>query len=98
MCYVVVLVNGMFVLDVVLKVLNVGFGDEVIVMLCMFIVSIFFVVNVGVMFVFVDVEVDSGNLLVEIIVCVVMLCIKVVVCVYFVGWLCDMDLIMVLVD
>lgn len=54
--YVVVVVNGILVLDFVLCGLDIGSGDEVIVFLCIYFVIVSVVVNVGVWLVFVDVD------------------------------------------
>lgn len=57
--FVVVLGNGILVLDIVLKVLNVGKGDEVIIIFCIFLVLVSSIVIVGVVFIFVDVDLNS---------------------------------------
>ncbi len=54
--------NGTLVLDVALKALGVGPGDEVVVTPRTFIASISCVVNAGATPVFADVEADSGNI------------------------------------
>ena len=58
----VALANGTLALDVALKALGVGPGDEVVVTPRTFIASISCVVNAGAVPVFADVESDSGNL------------------------------------
>jgi dTDP-4-amino-4,6-dideoxygalactose transaminase len=61
----VALANGTLALDVALKALGIGPGDEVVVTPRTFIASISCVVNAGATPVFADVEVDSGNLSAE---------------------------------
>src|SRR5690242_12928029 len=60
--YAVALANGTLALDVALKALNIGPGDEVVVTPRTFIASISCVVNAGATPVFADVEEDSGNI------------------------------------
>ena len=55
------LANGTLALDVALKALKIGPGDEVVVTPRTFIASISSVVNAGAVPVFADVEADSGN-------------------------------------
>ena len=92
----VALANGTLALDVALKVLGVGPGDEVVVTPRTFIASISCVVNVGAVPVFADVEADSGNVSARTITAVLSPSTKAVVCVHLAGWPCDMDPIMAL--
>ena len=94
----VALSNGTLALDVALKALGIGPGDEVIVTPRTFIASISCVVNAGATPVFADVESDSGNLSAATIARVITPRTKAVVCVHLAGWPCDMDPIMVLAD
>ncbi|CAJ0681130.1 GDP-perosamine synthase [Ralstonia mannitolilytica] len=96
--YAVALANGTVALDVALKALGIGAGDEVIVTPRTFIASISCVVNAGATPVFADVEPDSGNLSAETIARVVTPRTKAVICVHLAGWPCDMDPIMALAD
>lgn len=96
--YAVALANGTLALDVALKALNIGPGDEVVVTPRTFIASISSVVNAGATPVFADVEADSGNLSAETIARVLTPHTKAVVCVHLAGWPCDMDPIMALAD
>ncbi|CAJ0775896.1 GDP-perosamine synthase [Ralstonia psammae] len=96
--YAVALANGTLALDVALKALNIGSGDEVVVTPRTFIASISSVVNAGATPVFADVEADSGNLSAETIARVLTPRTKAVVCVHLAGWPCDMDPIMALAD
>ena len=92
----VALANGTLALDVALKALGVGPGDEVVVTPRTFIASISCVVNAGAAPVFADVEADSGNLSARTIAAVLSPRTKAVVCVHLAGWPCDMDPIMAL--
>jgi dTDP-4-amino-4,6-dideoxygalactose transaminase len=94
--YAVALANGTLALDVALKALDVGPGDEVVVTPRSFIASISCVVNAGAVPVFADVELDSGNLSARTIAAVLSPRTKAVVCVHLAGWPCDMDPIMAL--
>ena len=58
----VALGNGTLALDVALKALGIGPGDEVVVTPRTFMASVSCVVNAGATPVFADVEADSGNL------------------------------------
>ncbi|PUE19627.1 aminotransferase [Limnohabitans sp. MMS-10A-160] len=92
--YAVALSNGTLALDVALKALGVGPGDEVVVTPRTFIASISCVVNAGAIPVFADVDAASGNLSAETIAKVLTLKTKAVICVHLAGWPCDMDPIM----
>ena len=92
----VALSNGTLALDVALKALGVGPGDEVVVTPRTFIASISCVVNAGAVPVFADVEPDSGNLSAGTIAAVLTPRTKAVICVHLAGWPCDMDPIMAL--
>jgi dTDP-4-amino-4,6-dideoxygalactose transaminase len=92
----VALANGTLALDVALKALGVGAGDEVVVTPRTFIASISCVVNAGAVPVFADVEADSGNVSARTIASVLSPRTKAVLCVHLAGWPCDMDPIMAL--
>lgn len=94
--YAVALANGTLALDVALKALGIGPGDEVIVTPRTFIASVSCVVNVGATPVFADVELDSGNLSARTIAAMLTPRTRAVVCVHLAGWPCDMDPIMAL--
>ncbi|MGE8319955.1 MAG: DegT/DnrJ/EryC1/StrS family aminotransferase [Comamonas sp.] len=94
----VALANGTLALDVALKALGIGPGDEVIVTPRTFIASISCVVNAGAIPVFADVEPDSGNLSAATIARVLSPRTRAVICVHLAGWPCDMDPIMALAD
>lgn len=90
------LANGTLALDVVLKGMGIGPGDEVIVTPRTFIASVSCVVNAGATPVFADVDAESGNLSAKTIAQVVTSRTKAVICVHLGGWPCDMDPIMAL--
>lgn len=92
----VALGNGTLALDVALKALGIGPGDEVVVTPRTFIASISCVVNAGATPVFADVEADSGNISAATIAQVLGPRTRAVVCVHLAGWPCDMDPIMAL--
>ena len=90
----VALANGTLALDVALKALDIGVGDEVVVTPRTFIASVSCVVNAGAVPVFADVEADSGNISAATISRVLTPRTKAVICVHLAGWPCDMDPIM----
>jgi dTDP-4-amino-4,6-dideoxygalactose transaminase len=94
----IALANGTLALDVALKALGVGPGDEVIVTPRTFIASVSCVVNAGAIPVFADVEIDSGNISARTISSLITSKTKVVICVHLAGWPCDMDPIMSLAE
>jgi dTDP-4-amino-4,6-dideoxygalactose transaminase len=92
----VALANGTLALDLALKALDIGPGDEVVVTPRTFIASVSCVVNAGATPVFADVDIDSGNITAETIATVLSPRTKAVICVHLAGWPCDMDPIMAL--
>lgn len=92
----VALSNGTLALDVALKALGIGPGDEVIVTPRTFIASVSCVVNAGAIPVFADVDANSGNLSAETIARVLTSRTRAVICVHLAGWPCDMAPIMAL--
>ena len=94
--YAVALANGTVALDVALKALDVGEGDEVIVTSRTFLASVSSIVNAGAVPVFADVDCDSQNITAETIAAVLTARTKAVICVHLAGWPCDMDPIMAL--
>ena len=96
--YAVALANGTLALDVALKALNIGQGDEVVVTPRTFIASISCVVNAGAVPVFADVEADTGNITAQSIKAVLTPATRAVICVHLAGWPCDMDPIMALAE
>jgi len=94
--YAVTLANGTLALDLALKGLGIGPGDEVVVTPRTFIASVSCAVNAGATPVFADVDPDSGNLSAQTIARVLTPRTKAVICVHLAGWPCDMDPIMAL--
>jgi len=92
--YAVALANGTVALDVALKALGIGIGDEVIVTSRTFLASVSSIVNAGAVPVFADVDCDSQNITAEAIALVLTARTKAVICVHLAGWPCDMDPIM----
>ena len=90
----VALANGTLALDVALKALGIGPGDEVVVTPRTFIASVSCVVNAGATPVFADVDPDTGNLSAATIAKVLTPRTRAVICVHLAGWPCDMDPIM----
>ena len=94
----VALANGTLALDVALKALGIGPGDEVVVTPRTFMASVSCVVNAGATPVFADVEPDSGNLSAATIARVLTPATRAVIVVHLAGWPCDMDPIMALAE
>lgn len=92
----IALANGTVALDLALKALGVGPGDEVVVTPRSFIASVSCVVNAGATPVFADVELESGNISARTIRPVLTERTKAIICVHLAGWPCDMDPIMAL--
>lgn len=96
--YAVALANGTLALDVALKALNIGAGDEVIVTPRTFLASVSCVINAGATPVFADVDLDTGNISAETILPVLSTKTKAIICVHLAGIPCDMDAIMALAN
>jgi len=96
--YAVALANGTVALDLALKALGIGAGDEVIVTPRTFIASVSSIVNVGAHPVFADVDADSQNITADTIRQVVGARTKAILCVHLAGWPCEMDAIRALAD
>lgn len=94
--YAIAVANGTLALDLALKALNLGPGDEVIVTPRSFIASVSCVVNAGATPIFADVAPDSGNIRADTISDVLTDRTKCIICVHLAGWPCDMDPIMAL--
>lgn len=92
--YAVALANGTVALDVALKALNIGAGDDVIVTSRTFLASASSIVTAGANPVFADVELDSQNISARTIEAVLTPNTKAIICVHLAGWICDMDPIM----
>lgn len=96
--YAIALMNGTVALDLALKALGVGPGDEVVVTPRSFIASVSCVVNAGATPVFAEVDADTGNITAATIEAVCSPRTKAVICVHLAGWPCDMDPIMSLAE
>ena len=92
--YAVALANGTVALDVALKALGIGAGDDVIVTSRTFLASASSIVTAGANPVFADVELDSQNISAATIEAVLTPNTKAIICVHLAGWMCDMDPIM----
>jgi dTDP-4-amino-4,6-dideoxygalactose transaminase len=90
----VALMNGTVALDVALKALGIGAGDEVVVTPRSFIASASCVVNAGAIPVFADVDRDSGNISAETIAPVLTDRTRAVIVVHLAGYPADMHPIM----
>ncbi|CAK0774846.1 Aminotransferase [Gammaproteobacteria bacterium] len=92
--FAITLANGTMALDLALKALQIGPGDEVIVTPRTFMASVSCIVMVGAIPVFADVDRDSQNITADTIHAVLSPRTRAVICVHLVGWPCDMDPIM----
>ena len=92
--YAVALANGTVALDVALKALGIGAGDDVIVTSRTFLASASSIVTAGANPIFADVELDSQNISRRTIEAVITPNTKAIICVHLAGWMCDMDPIM----
>jgi len=92
--YSVAVANGTLALDLALKALNIGAGDEVVVTPRSFIASVSCVVNAGATPIFADVDLNSGNITAKSIEDRVGVKTKAIICVHLAGHPCDMDDIM----
>jgi len=96
--YAVALGNGTLALDIALKALDIGGGDEVVVTSRTFIASISSIVNSGATPIFADVDLSSQNITPKTIHSVITDKTKAIVCVHLAGWPCDMDEIMAIAN
>lgn len=90
----VAVANGTVALDLALKALDVGAGDDVIVTSRTFLASASSIVTAGANPIFADVELDSQNISRRTIEAVITPNTKAIICVHLAGWMCDMDPIM----
>lgn len=96
--YAVALANGTLALDVALKALDIGAGDDVIVTSRTFLASASSIVTAGANPIFADVELDTQNISRRTIEAVLTPNTKAIICVHLAGLMCDMDPIMQLAD
>ena len=89
--YAVSLANGTLALDIALKALEIGKGDEVIVTSRSYIASATSIINSQATPVFVDVDLSSQNITPENISSAITKNTKAILCVHLAGWPCDMD-------
>lgn len=87
----VALSNGTLALDLALKVLGIGPGDEVIVTPRTFLASVSAIVTAGATPVFADICRDSQNITPETVAKVITSRTKAIIAVHLAGWPCDMD-------
>ena len=90
--------NGTLALDLALKGLGIGPGDEVIVTPRTFVASISCVITAGATPVFADVDRDSGNISPATVKALLSPRTKAIIAVHLAGWPCDMDGIVSLAD
>jgi dTDP-4-amino-4,6-dideoxygalactose transaminase len=96
--YAVAVANGTLALDLALKAIDVGPGDEVIVTSRTFLASVSSIVNAGAKPVFSDVCKDSQNITPELVREKITAKTRAVVCVHLAGWPCEMDGMMELAE
>ncbi len=94
----VAVANGTVALDVALKALGIGAGDDVIVTSRTFLASASSIVTAGANPIFADVELASQNISRRTIEAVITPNTKAIICVHLAGWMCDMDPIMQLAE
>lgn len=92
----VAVANGTVALDLALRVVGIGPGDDVIVTPRSFIASASCVVNAGARPVFADIDLDSQNVTAHSVEAVWTPRTRAVVCVHLAGWPCEMDPIVAL--
>ena len=96
--YAIAVANGTLALDLALKGLGIGPGDEVVVTPRTFLASATSVINAGATPVFADVDPESQNITPDTVAAVLTAKTKAVLCVHLAGWPCDMDGMMTLAD
>lgn len=94
--YAIALANGTVALDLALRALRIGPGDEVIVTPRTFLASVSSIVNAGAVPVFAEVDRETQNITADTIRSVLNPRTRAVICVHLAGWPCDMDPIMAL--
>lgn len=92
--YAVALANGTLALDIALKALNIGQGDEVIVTSRTFLASVSCIITAGATPVFADIDRDSQNITAATILPMITPRTRAIICVHLAGWPCEMDEIM----
>jgi len=92
--YSISLANGTLALELALKALEIGDGDEVIVTSRTYIASVSCIVNCGATPIFIDVDLESQNINPQAIHQAISKRTKGIICVHLAGWACEMDEIM----
>ncbi len=92
--YAVAVANGTVALDLALKALGIGAGDEVVVTSRTFLASVSSIVNAQAVPVFADVDLDSQNITAASIASAITSNTKAIVVVHLAGWPCEMDAVM----
>ncbi len=92
----VALTNGTVALEIALRALEIGPGDEVVVTPRTFIASVSAIVMLGATPVFADVDVDSQNITPDTVAEVLTDRTRAIIAVHLAGWPCDMDGLMAL--
>ena len=87
----VAVANGTVALELALRALGIGPGDEVVVTPRTFFASVACIVNAGAIPVFADVDRDSQNITPESVAAVLTPKTRAVLCVHLAGWPCEMD-------
>jgi|SaaInlStandDraft_1057018.scaffolds.fasta_scaffold00726_3 dTDP-4-amino-4,6-dideoxygalactose transaminase len=95
--YSIAVSNGTVAIDLALKALNIGKGDEVIVTSRTFLASVSCIINAGAKPVFVDISKNSQNITPENINSAITDKTKAILCVHLAGWPCEMDEMLFLV-
>ena len=90
----IALTNGTVALDLALKALGIGPGDDVIVTSRTFLASASSIVTAGANPIFADIEPDSQNISLATIQAAMTPNTRAIICVHLAGWMCDMDPIM----
>ncbi|WP_188861707.1 DegT/DnrJ/EryC1/StrS family aminotransferase [Marinobacterium nitratireducens] len=83
--------NGTVALELALRALGLGPGDEVVVTCRTFIASASAIVSVGALPVFADIDWDSQNITAKTVEAVLSSRTRAIICVHLAGWPCDMD-------
>lgn len=96
--YALAVANGTVALDLALKALGIGPGDEVVVTPRTFLASVSSIVTAGATPIFADVDRDSQNITPETVRKVITSGTKAVICVHLAGWPCEMDGFMALAE
>jgi dTDP-4-amino-4,6-dideoxygalactose transaminase len=92
--YAIAVMNGTVSLELALRAMGVGAGDEVVTSPRSFMASASCIVAVGAVPIFADIAKDSGNITAETIAAVLSERTKAIIPIHLAGWPCDMDPIM----